>query len=92
LHDIEFDHHLALIDGGLHESSNIRPVCRSCHAKKSAKEHIGNSKAKRLAKAKEVHDAVVSKEAVKAESRLKSRGFPKGVRGFSKAKSARWGK
>ncbi len=46
----DIDHHLALIDGGKHEQDNFRPLCGSCHARKSAYEHRQNAKAKRLAK------------------------------------------
>lgn len=49
LRSIEFDHHLALVDGGKHTVENIRPLCGVCHAAKSAREHIANCKAKRLA-------------------------------------------
>ena len=41
------DHWLALIDGGTHEQSNFRPLCGSCHKRKSAREHIENWRAKR---------------------------------------------
>ena len=47
--EAELDHHVALIDGGKHELDNWRPVCSSCHRKKSAREHKANCKAKRLA-------------------------------------------
>lgn len=46
---MEFDHWLALVDGGKHTVENIRPFCIPCHAEKSAREHIANCKAKRLA-------------------------------------------
>lgn len=46
----DIDHHLALIDGGKHELANWRPVCTSCHAKKSAREHVANAKCKRIAR------------------------------------------
>lgn len=48
--DMQFDHHLALVDGGAHEIENIRPLCVLCHRKKSAREHKNNAKAKRVAK------------------------------------------
>ena len=43
----DIDHHLAIIDGGKHELENWRPLCGSCHAKKSAHEHSENARAKR---------------------------------------------
>ena len=47
--DVDIDHELALIDGGAHDfRANMRPVCRPCHARKSAKEHIAQRKAVRL--------------------------------------------
>ncbi len=49
--DIDIDHELALIDGGSHDfQANMRPVCKGCHAVKSAKEHKNNCKAKRIVK------------------------------------------
>ena len=46
----QIDHWLALVDGGQHEIENWRPICTSCHRKKSAREHIGNRKAVRISK------------------------------------------
>jgi 5-methylcytosine-specific restriction endonuclease McrA len=46
----DIDHWLALIDGGRHVQENFRPLCSSCHARKSAREHRNNSKCKRVAK------------------------------------------
>ena len=49
--DIDIDHELALIDGGSHDfQANMRPVCKACHAIKSAREHKNNAKAKRIVK------------------------------------------
>jgi len=49
--DAEIDHHQALIDGGSHDfQTNMRPVCRPCHAEKSAVEHKNNAKTKRIVK------------------------------------------
>lgn len=48
LDQIQFDHHLALVDGGKHSVENLRPLCAFHHRKKSAREHIANCKAKRL--------------------------------------------
>lgn len=49
--DAEIDHHQALIDGGSHDfQTNMRPVCRPCHAEKSAAEHKNNAKTKRIVK------------------------------------------
>lgn len=45
----QYDHHLALIDGGKHTVENLRYICQPCHKIKSAREHIANCKAKRLA-------------------------------------------
>lgn len=47
---VQIDHELALIDGGKHDLDELRPLCIPCHAKKSAREHKNNAKAKRLAK------------------------------------------
>ena len=47
--DVQFDHHLALVDGGTHSVDNIRPVCVECHKIKSAREHKANAKCKRIA-------------------------------------------
>lgn len=69
--EAELDHHVALIDGGKHELDNWRPVCSSCHRKKSAREHKNNSKAKRIVK--------------KREGTMKRRGPPMKSRGFDKA-------
>lgn len=66
LNQIEFDHHLALIDGGQHTVDNLRPLCYEHHAKKSAREHIANCKAKRLKAGPK-----------KSKHPLKSRGFNK---------------
>jgi len=66
LEDIEFDHHLAIIDGGAHTVENLRPLCGKCHALKSAREHKANCKAKRLAAGPK-----------KSKHPLKSRGFDK---------------
>lgn len=74
--DMDLDHHLPVIFGGV-EINNLRPVCHACHAKKSASEHKSNSKAKRLAKAVEIHEKIVAKIEKKVTSRLKSRGFDK---------------
>lgn len=71
----DLDHHLALIDGGKHEHENLRPICSSCHRKKSAREHRANSKAKRVAKAQEVHRAVVAKVMSKPPGKIKGNGF-----------------
>lgn len=71
----DIDHHLALIDGGKHEGENIRPICSSCHRKKSAREHKSNSKAKRVAKAREVHRAVLAKVMKRPEGKIKGAGF-----------------
>lgn len=77
LDDVQYDHALAFVDDGTHESINIRPVCVGCHKKKSAGEHKNNSKAKRLARAAETHEAVVARVMTRGPSRLKGRGFDK---------------
>lgn len=74
------DHTRALIDDGEHNLTNWRPLCISCHAKKSAREHKLNSKAKRLAAARQAHDAAVKREAEKKRGAIKSRGFDKKLR------------
>lgn len=68
----QWDHHLALVDGGAHDVENIRPICPGCHRRKSAREHKNNAKAKRLAAAREAHE-----RGEKKASRMKSRGFDK---------------
>lgn len=72
--DMDLDHALALIDGGAHETANLRPVCHRCHAVKSAGEHKSNSKAKRLHKARAAHAAVLAGEP-RQPGKIKSRGF-----------------
>jgi hypothetical protein len=52
LENIQFDHHLALVDGGEHSVENLRPLCPLHHRIKSAREHVANCKAKRLANPK----------------------------------------
>ena len=74
LEDIEFDHVQALVMGGEHHVSNLKPVCIWCHKTKSANEHRNNSKAKRLQKAREAHEAVLAGEPRQRGS-IKSRGF-----------------
>lgn len=75
--EAEIDHHVALIDGGKHELGNFRPICSSCHRKKSAREHKANSKAKRL--------ATKSSGTWRKKSRpIKSRGFAQGHRPMAK--------
>jgi 5-methylcytosine-specific restriction endonuclease McrA len=72
--DVEIDHHQALVDGGAHDwESNMRPVCKGCHALKSAREHKNNAKAKRLA---------TKHSQPKAPGTIKSRGF-QGSRKFN---------
>lgn len=70
--NLHMDHVQALVDGGKHEIDNLRFVCVDCHRKKSAREHRNNSKAKRLAAAREAHE-----RGEKKASRMKSRGFDK---------------
>lgn len=48
--NMNWDHWLALVDGGSHDVSNLRPICLPCHKEKSAREHKNNAKAKRVAK------------------------------------------
>ena len=76
----DIDHHLALIDGGKHEVGNLRPICTACHAKKSARGHIANCKAKRIAKACEAHAAVVAKVMERPAGSIRNRGFDKSLR------------
>lgn len=74
------DHALALIDGGKHVSENFRPISPGCHAKKSAREHRANSKAKRVAAAQEVHRAVVARVMTRPAGKIKGQGFDKTLR------------
>lgn len=74
---IQFDHYQALCDGGEHSAENLRPVCTTCHQPKSAFEHKRNSKSKRLAKAREEHQAVTARVMKREPSRIRSRGFDK---------------
>lgn len=78
----DLDHHLALIDGGKHEHENLRPICSSCHRKKSALEHKRNSKSKRIATAQAIHTAIVQKVMAKPVGKIKGGGF-KGWRKFN---------
>lgn len=71
--EAELDHFLALIDGGKHEQENFRPVCSSCHRKKSAREHIANAKCKRVNR---------KHSQPKPPGKIKGRGFPKMKRKF----------
>lgn len=64
------DHFLALVDGGKHEFDNWRPICTACHAKKSAREHKENCRAKRRAKKHSGQDDP------KPRRRLQGRKFP----------------
>ena len=73
--DVAIDHHLALIDGGLHQTVNLRPICIICHKPKSAAEHKNNAKSKRLAKARQELQAVLSGEKTKQPGTIKSRPF-----------------
>ena len=75
LGEMQWDHVQALVDGGEHHPSNLRPVCVGCHRPKSAFEHSRNSKSKRLAKAREFHDAVVAGTATRPKSKIQSRPF-----------------
>lgn len=71
--DIQFDHWLALVDGGAHSVDNLRPVCSGCHAKKSAREHRANCKAKRLARGKRPS----KRPLPKSERKIATRSFTK---------------
>lgn len=48
--NLQWDHVLALVDGGTHTVDNLRPICIDCHKRKSAYEHKENCRAKRRAK------------------------------------------
>jgi len=69
----------ALIDGGKHEVSNFRPICSSCHRKKSAFEHVRNSKSKRLAAARSIHEQVKARLIDRPPGKIRNgkRQFPK---------------
>ncbi len=75
LDQLQFDHHLALIDGGTHDAENLRPLCVSCHRPKSSNEHRANSKAKRLALARLHHAAVLRGERIREPGAIRSRPF-----------------
>lgn len=64
------DHWLALVDGGKHEDSNFRPIAPGCHARKSAREHKNNAKAKRIAKKNS------GQVDPKPKRRIQGRAFP----------------
>lgn len=80
--DVALDHWQALIDGGEHHVTNLRPVCGICHKPKSATEHKNNAKAKRLKQAQETHAAIVAKVEERKPSRIPSMPFQKQQRGF----------
>ena len=46
----EYDHILALVNGGEHRESNLRPLCRGCHAPKTAADVAVKAKNARVAK------------------------------------------
>jgi 5-methylcytosine-specific restriction endonuclease McrA len=77
--NLHFDHVQALVDGGAHSVENIRPICVECHKKKSAFEHTRNSKGKRLAAARQIHEAAKRGEYIRPQSRLKGKGFDKSL-------------
>lgn len=70
----DIDHWLALVDGGRHVQENMRPLCQSCHAKKSAHEHRENCRAKRR-RAK--HEGPREPSRVWPSVKMQSRPFPK---------------
>lgn len=37
----EVDHIIPLRQGGTHERSNLQPLCKSCHSKKTNRERVG---------------------------------------------------
>ena len=47
--DLDLDHVIALADGGEHRESNLRPIYRPAHRKKTGKENSARSKANRVA-------------------------------------------
>ncbi len=46
--EIEWDHVHALVHGGAHVFTNIRPVHAECHKEKTARDVAANAKVKRL--------------------------------------------
>jgi len=74
LNEMQWDHVRALVDGGEHHPSNLRPVCVGCHREKSAFEVRRWAKHTRLEKARKAHEAVLAGEPKKPGS-IKSRGF-----------------
>lgn len=72
LSEMQFDHHVALIDGGAHTAENLRPLCIKCHKPKSAIEHKNNSKVKRL-KIARLAKKEVEQRLTKSRWRLKKK-------------------
>ena len=77
--EMHFEHEQALVDDGAHHPSNIRMCCIPCHMQKTGREIHANAKAKRLAKAREAHEAILRGEP-KPPGSIKSRGFDKTYR------------
>ena len=83
----EFDHMTPLALGGRDDATNIEPLCKACHAKKTngtkatcASGDIHKiAKAKRLEIAQAAHEVVVRKEQERAPGKIRSRGFDKSL-------------
>jgi len=73
--EMEWDHVQALVDGGTHEPSNLRPVCKGCHREKSSFEVSRWAKHTRLSKDQQVHEAVIAGTATRPKSKIPSRPF-----------------
>ena len=67
---IEWDHVAALVHGGQHVFSNIRPLHEACHKIKTARDVAANAKVKRL----------LGETCNGPKAKIPSRPFPKGQR------------
>lgn len=75
--DVEWDHRQALIHGGAHDHTNIRPLHTTCHTQKTIRDVKANAKVKRIIRGKKP-----------SKRKIKSAGFPKVSRPFPSRKRA----
>ncbi len=88
---INRDHWQALVDGGRHEVENWVPRCIPHHQMKSAFEHKRNSKGKRLAAARAIHESALKGEYVRPPGKVRGRSnWP--PKGSQKIQSREWRK